>query len=108
MLKRRDELEGFLRDAGVPEPRRDELIRPITTMVDWDLRQAMIVQDEVGKALQKADRPAALTDATELLQKKGLSSEELRQAIARYRQLLTTGQRPRFGSTEDIRKPPIQ
>jgi hypothetical protein len=82
MLRRRDELERFLKDAGVPEARRDELIRPITTMVDWDLRRAIVgnavaawkvppgtsptdstkrddMEKKLEAILQKADRPAA-------------------------------------------------
>jgi Mn-dependent DtxR family transcriptional regulator len=59
MLRRRDELERFLKDSGVPETRREELIRPITTMVDWDLRQAI-----VGNAVP-AWKPPSGTDPTD-------------------------------------------
>jgi hypothetical protein len=40
MLRQRDELERFLKDAGVPEV-RDELLCPITTVVDCDMRRAI-------------------------------------------------------------------
>lgn len=130
MLRRRDELERFLKDTGVAETRREELLRPITMMVDWDLRRAIDVnavaawrvppgmspndsslrdamQRELETILQKADRPAALTEATEFLTKRGIASESLSSSIAQYRQMLTTGRLPRYGSTEDIRKAPI-
>ena len=128
MLRRRDELERFLKDVGVPEPRRDELLRPITTMVDWDLRRAIDIdavaawkvppgasptdssarnemQKDLESILQKADRPAALTEAAEFLVRHGVSSEALTTSLA---QMLTKGRLPRFGSAEDIRKVPLE
>jgi hypothetical protein len=100
-------------------------------MVDWDLRRAIdinavaawklppgtdptdsskrdVMQKQLEDILQKADRPAALTEATDFLKKEGVSSESLTQSIDQYRQMLTTGRLPRFGSTDDIQKAPLQ
>lgn len=129
MLRRRDELARFLKDAGVPEPRQEDLIRPITTLVDWDLRRAIVVnavaawklpagtsptdstardamQKELEAVLQKPDRLAALTQAAELLRKHGVSSEILSQSVEQYRHMLTSGRLPRTGPADDLRTPP--
>ena len=99
-------------------------------MVDWDLRRAIEInavaawtvpagtspsdssardkmQAELQQILQKADRPAALTEVTTFLASRGIASESLAASIAQYRQMLTTGRLPRFGSTDDIRKAPV-
>jgi hypothetical protein len=44
MLRRRDELETFLAHAGVSEAERQDLTRPITLMVDWDMRRAIVIK----------------------------------------------------------------
>ena len=41
MLRRRDELEKFLSEAGVPPEKRAEVVGPITEMVDWDMRMGI-------------------------------------------------------------------
>jgi hypothetical protein len=131
MLRRRDELARFLQDAGVPEPRREELIRPITTMVDWDLRRAIVInavaawkappgtsptdaterdrmQKDLEAILQRGDRPAALTEASDFLEKRKVSSESLTRSTDEYRQMLASGRLPRFGPVDDLRTAPIR
>jgi hypothetical protein len=61
MLRRRDEREKFLAEAGVPEPRRGNLLRPITTMADWDLRRAIVVN---AVAAWKVPAGTSPTDST--------------------------------------------
>lgn len=131
MLRRRDELSAFLKDAGVPDDRREELIRPITMMVDWDLRRAIVVnavaswqvppginttdtsqrdalQAEIEAILQQPDRVKALQDTEKLLQDRGVSSEILSQSIDEYRRMLTSGRLPETGLADDLKRAPLR
>jgi hypothetical protein len=129
MLRRRDELAQFLKDAGIPETRTEGLIRPITLMVDWDLRKAIVVNavaawrlpsgtpptDSTGRdamekdlraLLQQPNRLTALNRATEFLRQQGVSSEALSQSLEQYRRMLTSGRLPQDGPVDDLRTPP--
>jgi hypothetical protein len=123
MLRRRDELETFLQEAGIAEARRREIVRPITLIVDWDLRRAIVIdavaawkphntpgrdelQQELQRLLQQPDRVSGLAQVEELLRKHGIASEGLPRSIEHYRRLLTSGRLPRVGPEDDMRTPP--
>ncbi|MEW5980811.1 MAG: hypothetical protein AB1806_00405 [Acidobacteriota bacterium] len=131
MLRRRDDLERFLDNVGVSKPRREELVRPITVTVDWDLRKGILanataawkpspghaptdtaardaMQRRLAAALEQPDRVTGLARAEEVLLECALSSEALSQSIERYRSVLSSGRLPRTGEADDLSRPPMR
>ena len=130
MLRRRDDLEKFLAEAGVADQRRREIIEPITRMADWDMRHAIIInavaawrvpagsdpnrpaardqlQRSVEQVLQQPDRLKGLAKAEDLVRHLfDESNPILIRSIENYRRMLTSGRLPAVGSQDDLRAPP--
>jgi len=130
MLRRRDELNKFLTDAGLPDKQREDLTRPITLMADWDMRREVVVnavaawkpprgtdptdstlrdvmQRDLEAALQNSDRVEGLRLAETLLTARGVASESLAQSLAQYHRMLDSGRLPKVGPADDLRRAPL-
>lgn len=131
MLHRKDELDAFLKNTGIDESARAQILQPITTWVDWDLRQAIVgnavsewkppsgsdptdtrsrdeLQRQIENTLQQPDRLAALNAVEKILRQHGLESHELSRSFKQYRDYLTAGRLPKVGAADDLTRPPAR
>jgi hypothetical protein len=130
MLRRRDDLDQFLRDAGISEPQRAQTIAPITRWADWDLRRKIVSNaraywrlpkgsdpndpgerdrfaDQVRHALEQPDRLKGVAEAEALVRHLyDDGNPTLKSSVETYRRLLTTGRIPAHGPLDDLTKPP--
>ncbi len=130
MLRRRDELSKFLTDAGLSDKQREDLLRPITLMADWDIRTEIVInavaawkpppgtdptnaaardvmRRDLEAALQNPDRVEGLRVAEKLLNAHGVASDSLSQSLAQYRRMLDSGRLPKVGPADDLRRAPL-
>ena len=131
VLRRRDDLERFLRDAGIAAPQIAETILPITRIVDWDMRRKIVIngvsswrlpkganpnnppeREEYRKRLvstfEQPDRMKALDEAEVLLRPfYDPENPTLINSVTQYRRMLTSGQLPKVGPANDMEKPPL-
>jgi hypothetical protein len=133
MLRRRDELQKVVADAGLPTEQSQPILDKITHLVDWDLRKAIAAntlsawhpingesptetpgrtafQTRVEAALQQPDRLSALDAVEDLLgtQPHITNRESIDQSLSLYRGLLTSGRLPRIGPSDDLQHAPIE
>jgi len=131
MLSRRDDLDRFLRDAGLSDVQRAETIDKITRWVDFDLRSKIVrnataywrvpegtepteTQQErdkfiaqVRRALEQPDRLKGLAEAEKLVRHLYLErNPEPKRSVETYRRILTAGRIPTTGPQDDLTKPP--
>jgi hypothetical protein len=130
MLDRRDQLDAFLKDAGIDDEQRSRTISPITRMVDFDYRRRIVInavakwrlppganpvepperekfERDVEKALQQSDRIKGLQEAESLIRHLyDPANPILIESVDRYRKALTTGRLPSTGPQDDLRVAP--
>lgn len=130
MLRRRDELDVFLRESGIGDAQRAATVLPITQTVDWDMWRAIVIntvaswrppkganptdhadrgafQKQVEGVLQQPDRLKGVTEAEVLVRPLYRDDDPiLRKSVEEYRALLADGSLPHVGLQDDLTKAP--
>jgi hypothetical protein len=84
MLRRGAEVDAFLREAGVPEAERADLVRPIILTVARDYRRRVIAETRpaVVNAMPSTHREQVIEEITSLLNHDGHRLDKLANVIA--------------------------